>query len=303
MSNHKLEIAGFGFVDDVDLCITDTSQDGKQVCNRMHESINMWSGLLHATGGALVPEKCFWYYVHNNWDKGHWKYDTTPQAHGMYVLDNNGRPALIPQLQPSEACRTLGICLALDGNNKDELQYLLEVAKGWQTLMSAAIVTHAAVEFGLRQVILRKLEYPLVATTFTLNECNKLMSPILSAGLPAAGFTRTFPRAIVHGPWQWGGLNITNLFMGQTIKHIHMVMKFGNKLSDIMGSLLQAAYEAFHMDSGLSGKIVDFLECVYTYVTSTWLTHTWESCRTSCIQVLGEKTDYKPQQQGDVELM
>ena len=98
MSNHKLEIAGFRFVDDIDLCIMDTSQDGKQVCNRMQESINMWSGLLHATGGALVPEKCFWYYIHNNWDKGHWKYDTTPQAHGMYILDDDGRPALIPQL-------------------------------------------------------------------------------------------------------------------------------------------------------------------------------------------------------------
>jgi len=52
-------------VDDVDLCITDTSQDDKQVIKRMQESINMWAGLLNATGGALVPEKCFWYYVHN----------------------------------------------------------------------------------------------------------------------------------------------------------------------------------------------------------------------------------------------
>jgi len=70
--------------------------------------------------------------------------------------------------------------------------------------MLAAKVTHAAAEFGLRQVVLRKLEYPLVATTLTRTECNMIMNPILTAGLPAAGLTRTFPRAMVHGPWQWG---------------------------------------------------------------------------------------------------
>jgi len=99
------------------------------------------------------------------------------------------------QLPPSKACR-----IAPDGNNKDELQYMLEVAKSWQTLMSAAKVTHAAAEFGLQQVILCKLEYLLVATTFTPNKCNKLMSPLLSARLPSAGFIWTFLQASVHGP-------------------------------------------------------------------------------------------------------
>ncbi len=49
-------MAGFSFVDDVDLCITDTSGNGKQVVKQMQELINMWAGLLNTTGGALVPE-------------------------------------------------------------------------------------------------------------------------------------------------------------------------------------------------------------------------------------------------------
>jgi len=122
----------------------------------------------------------------------------------MHVPDKNNQPAKIPQLSPSEAWRTLGVHLTLDGNNVDELWYLLEVAKSWQTSMSAAKVTHVSAEFGLRQVVLRKLKYPLIATTLMRTECNTIMSPILSAGLPSAGLTRTFPRAMVHGPWQWG---------------------------------------------------------------------------------------------------
>jgi len=88
-------------------------------------------------------------------------------------------------------------------NNNDEINHLLEMAKSWQILMSAAKMTHAAAKFGLHQLILHKLEYPLLATTFMHWQCNAIMRPILLAGLPSAGLTRTFLRAMVHSPWQW----------------------------------------------------------------------------------------------------
>ena len=110
--------------------------------------------------------------------------------------------------------------------------------------MAAAKVTHTAAEFGLQQVILCKLVYPLVAMTLMLKQCNAIMSPVLAAGLLAAGITWTFPRAMVHSPWQCGGLNIPNLFTKQTIKHIHMALKYRGRLNDITGSLLQASSKA-----------------------------------------------------------
>jgi len=72
----------------------------------------------------------------------------------MSELDDKGQVATIPQLPPTESHQTPGVCLAPDGNNEDKFNYLLEVAKSWQTLMSVAKVTHAAAEFGLCQVIL-----------------------------------------------------------------------------------------------------------------------------------------------------
>jgi len=70
ISNHRYKITGFGFVDNVDLCITAPDGTGEQVVQRMQQSLNMWAGLLRATGRALVPEKCFWYYIHNTWSQG-----------------------------------------------------------------------------------------------------------------------------------------------------------------------------------------------------------------------------------------
>jgi len=96
--------------------------------------------------------------------------------------------------------------------------------------MATTKVTHSTAEFGIRQMILRKLEYPLVAMMFTQHQCADIMHPILSQDLPLAGFVRTFPRAIMHGPLQWGGLNIPNLYMEQLIAHVHTLLKFGGQL-------------------------------------------------------------------------
>jgi len=108
---------------------------------------------------------------------------------------------------------------------------------------------------------------------------------------------------MVHSPWQWGGLNIPNLFTKQTTKHIHTLLKFGGALDDMTGSLLQATCKAFRLESRLVGKIINFPECVYSYVTPMWVSQTWEACRPYKIQVIGANTDHNLPRQANVELM
>jgi len=119
------------------------------VVEKMQNSLRTWAGLLRATGGALIPDKCFWYYVHNLWENGTWKYTRPLAQDRMQVPDDQGHLITIPQIGPSEAKRTLGVQLAPDGNNNAEAEYLLEVAKHWQKLMATAKVTHSVAEFRL----------------------------------------------------------------------------------------------------------------------------------------------------------
>jgi len=81
------------------------------------------------------------------------------------------------------------------------------------------------------------------------------------------------------------------------------MMKFGGNMTDMTGVLLQVACKAFHLEAGLQGNIIDLLEAVYSYVTPTWVTQTWESCQKHRIQVLGNHGDYSLPRQQDVELM
>jgi len=78
--------------------------------------------------------------------------------------------------------------------------------------------------FSLKHVVLRKLNYPLVTTTLSPQQCQQITSPLLQQGLPKAGVIRTFPRALAHGPLEYGGLDIPNLFTEQIIAHVSTIL-------------------------------------------------------------------------------
>jgi hypothetical protein len=81
ISGNELKIVGFAFVDDKDLL--QASRPGKctyvEVAQKMQDGLDLWEGLLKATGGALVPAKSYWYLIDFKWKNGSWKYATTEE--------------------------------------------------------------------------------------------------------------------------------------------------------------------------------------------------------------------------------
>jgi len=68
------KLSGFAFIDDTDLCVMHPSNDIVQVTKHMQGLVSTWEGLLCATGGALVPDKCFWYLINFKHKNGKWNY-------------------------------------------------------------------------------------------------------------------------------------------------------------------------------------------------------------------------------------
>jgi len=48
-----------------------------------------------------------------------------------------------------------------------EVDYLMLVTLNWKVCMVASCLSHTDAMFSLKNVVLRKLAYPLVTTTFT----------------------------------------------------------------------------------------------------------------------------------------
>jgi len=119
----------------------------------MQQLVDNWEGLLHATGGALVPTKCFWYHIDFHWENTKWVYAKTDQLLGQVAIQNdNNQRVPIPHLATSEARHTLSIRIAPDSNWDTEVDYLTSIAADWKVHMVAARLNSADTIFSLNGI-------------------------------------------------------------------------------------------------------------------------------------------------------
>jgi len=98
-----------------------------------------WEGLLRATGGALVPTKCFWYLMDFQMKNDKWNYVTNTQQPGeITIKDDLQCKVTIPWLEAHKAHRMLGVQLVPDRNWETEVNYLLLVTAEWKVRMAAS---------------------------------------------------------------------------------------------------------------------------------------------------------------------
>ena len=205
---------GYAFVDDTDLVVnlpesaSSLPQEERvaQVAARMQQSVTFWEAALRASGGALVPQKCHWYLMDYTWINGNWvMLHPTATDFPLRVRSPSGRLVEIEQLPPQEARRTLGIRAAPDGNMDAEFEFLSKRIKAWTDLIQTRRLPHHLVWTALHTGILKTLAYPLPASTFSADQCRRLMHPLLQVGLSRSHIVRSMPRVAVHGPLERGG--------------------------------------------------------------------------------------------------
>ncbi len=173
----------------------------------------------------------------------------------------------------------------------------------WKQQMAAAHLSRSAAEFSIRQVLLPKLCYPLIATTFTEKQCEALLKPVLNQGLPVMGINQNFPRVVAHGPLAYQGLNFPNLFMEQLILHIRTLVKYGSHLADITGNLIWANMELLCLETGISGPLFQILALFQICVTPTWVSQCWVHCAQRGIDISIDLPNLKPHCRRNKEIM
>ena len=130
MSWHALVIAAFAFVDDTDLihAATDPYMEPLQVLTEAQQAVNTWEGILRATGGAIGADnedKAFWYFLDYKFVGKRWECKSFDQLPGqLWVRNYDGRNLPITRLEPKEARETLGIMIAMDGNQLAQFKCL-----------------------------------------------------------------------------------------------------------------------------------------------------------------------------------
>jgi len=229
------------------------------------------------SGRALSAKKSQWTFIDFTWKKGKRAYKSTSELPSTLLMNNvSGSRISLDWLEPHKAEHSLGLRIAPDGNYAAELQFHKE-----QTLLWASQLIHSKIPqhitwLNFKTVLLKKVEYPLMVTTFSCNECDDIFCPAINAVLPALGINHHFPQDMIHGHADHFRLAIPNLYNSQGFLHLSALLKFGS-MPCTTGQLLQHTYETLQLEVGLPGEILmqPFVNWALL-CTKSWLTHTWQ---------------------------
>ncbi len=280
ITNNENRMIGFAFVDDTDiLASTPNCNDADTTAELMQQTIDYWEAAAKTTGGAIAPEKSWYYLIHFKWSNGKWTYgdphDMVNEA--LTCLNKDDERIELKALPVTQAEEMLGVFLSPDGSNATQLKEMIKKANTKATQLKKGYVNRYEAWVALSKVACKSIEYPLPALTLTEKECKKVMTPLLQAYLPAAGFNRHFPHDLLYGTPKYKGMGLKNIYTSQNVSHIADLVDHIWQQSPT-GHFFQCALESLQLGLGLSGNIfeLDYSRYSKALLTDSLVRDTWK---------------------------
>ena len=174
------------------------------------------------------------------------------------------------------ASRILGVWLAPNGDSTTQTKEFLALTTAWADRVRTGHLKQGDAWTYYQTTIQKSLEYPLLATTLSEEQCRKVEQPALTVALHSSSLPSNFPRDILYGPKGKLGLGASRLFTTQGLKHIQAILNHGN-LNDITGQQIRANIELHKLELGIGTSLFRSNPKVFGIcTTSLWLTHTWD---------------------------
>jgi len=164
---------------------------------------------------------------------------------------------------------------------------LIEKTTTWADKARMGHLNQNAAWLNLTTTLLHQINYVLPATNLSPQQCEKIMWPYLQTRLLAAGYSCSFPQAIVHTPLWHFGLGLTDLHTKQGITHLLLLLKHGYQMDDLTGQLICGSMENMLLELRFPGSLFklpynDFQQLA----TKSWIKVAWQFQQTHniCIE-------------------
>ena len=219
-SGVTLTLMGFLFVDDTDLIVLgEEDESADTVLTRLQNAITFWNGVLNTSGGALRPEKCYWYFFSFKWVNGIATISNT--APGNITLpDATGEPVPIRYLSPSDSAEAVGVWQDGDGSSTRQFEELIKKIRTIHTALDNNPLPRHLIWMGFKQAIWASISYVLPAMSLTLKDSLILNRELYRSLLPKIGCNRNFPLLLRYNPPYLTGLGLFDTFVEQGLAKI-----------------------------------------------------------------------------------
>ena len=272
----------FSFIDDTDAIEAAKSvlQSGEDIFPQIQQAAKLWSGGIRATGGAINPDKSFWYFLDFEFDQAHgkWKFRNIPDSpkFELKIFGLDGKLQPCQRKAPSHSERTLGVMLAPLEDHRAQVEFVETKAKEWAETVRSGFLKRYDVLPLVRTTILKTLEYPSALTHLSYSEWGTIMSPVLQVCLPKAGVCRNFPRDRVFAPLQFQGLDLPHPFATQTFRQLDMLLRHPANRTQT-NRYLSAVLQSHQLETGTSfGILQQDYSNTGILASDTWVKRCWK---------------------------
>ena len=249
------------FADDTDGQVSSDTVDNisiPRLVRRLQHSGQTWNNLANICGGALAHHKCFWQMLYWESDEGHLP-PSNEMKEQLVLLDGKGAHTVITYIPPNEPNVGLGFNLCLDGNQLPHFRATLQKIQVLCRSVVTAYLSEGETLQLLRQRLVPKLAYALHGTSFTQKQCSVIDRCIRPVFLPRLRFNRNYPLPLVHGPLEFGGMELPDTHTLQDQVQLKYLIK-QLRWDKAVANYFLVALDAVQLCSGLTTPVFENTE-------------------------------------------
>ena len=263
-----------GYVDDVDTMAGSTEYGPEathQVMHHLEVGAQKWANIQDVVAQSTAFHKCAVSALAWKEEKSSlvidydFKYD-------MILSDINGAGTSIGQLAPDKPNKGLGFYQALDGNMRAEYEGRRDKVKNMCQALTRLQPNQLDANIMLNSRLTPQTTYGMRLTSFTSKQCHSLDKLVLGAFLPSLKVNRSSPRAMVHGPIQYGGMGIVRQEALQDQWGLHNFVQT-LRWDKIPAQDLTRALDAFQVASGFVTPVLASPDISIDYLGIGWIPH------------------------------
>ena len=154
-------------------------------------------------------------------------------------------------------------------NPGEQLQFLRRKSHEWLSAIQQSSLTRVEALAAFDTMWFPSLSYGLGTTNLSHNQLNQIQKPVVNHILPAMGYNRHFPRAIVYGSRRFAGLSLKHLYSDQGIKHVLQLIKY-YRADNSVGRLMKISIRWLRLIAGTS-----FCPLSNPYYNFQYIDHPW----------------------------
>ena len=179
---------------------------------------------------------------------------------------------IITRKSAQDAPKVLGCHVAANGSWAHELGKWKSSSSRFAQRVKKARFSRTCGSKVYNTIWVAKLRYISPVVCFTEKESKQIDSPVVAQCLRASGFNQNFPRAIVFGPKEYGGMQWESCHSMQVVEKIKFFITHVRRM-DKIGKLIQILTETVQLCAGLHTPILETRIDWPSWTETTWISN------------------------------